>query len=106
MSSSRYSSSVMGRMHIIVIRQEGLVLACVPVSASVGKAVHIQRVAPEHTAHGVREQRNDLVPLGAYIVAALHGFRHIVLGVKDAVNGHILVCHIWGLARPASRRFQ
>ena len=56
----------------------------------------VQRVAPKHTAHGVGEQGDDLVPLGADIVAALHGFRNIVLGVKDAVDGDILVRHIGG----------
>ena len=40
------------------------------------------------------EEGNDLVAHGADIVAAFHGLWHIVLAIKQAIHGHILVRHI------------
>ena len=39
-------------------------------------------------------REDDLVAHRADIVAALHGFRHIVLAVKHAMHSHVLVRHI------------
>ena len=66
----------------------------IKIASGKNKPLSIQRVPAEHTAHGVGEQRDDFIPLSADIVAALHGLRHIVLGVKNAVDGNILVRHI------------
>lgn len=38
---------------VVAVRDDGLVLAGVPFAARVGKPIHIQRIPPEHTAHGV-----------------------------------------------------
>ena len=77
-----------------------MVLTLIPLPTGIGQPIYIQRVAAEHTAHGVGEQRNNLVPLGADIVRSLHALRHIVLGVVDAVDGDILVCHLRGQLVP------
>ena len=80
---------------VVAVRDDGLVLAGVPFAACVGKPIHVQRITPEHTAHGVRDEGDDLVAHGADVIAALHGFRHIIFAVKHAMYGHILVRHIW-----------
>ena len=79
---------------VVLVGQEGLVPAFVPFAACIGKPLHIQRVASEHATHGTGNEGNDLVAHGADVIAALHGFRHIIFAVKHAMHGHILVRHI------------
>ena len=79
---------------IIAVRDDGLVLAGIPFAARIGKTVHVQRIPPEHTAHGIGDEGDNLVAHGADIVAALHRLRHIVLAVKHAMYSNILVRHI------------
>ena len=80
---------------VVAVRDDGLVLAGIPVSARIGKSVHIQRVASKHTSHGIGDEGDNLIAHGADIVAALHRLRYIVLAVKHAMHRHILVRHIW-----------
>ena len=54
----------------------------------------IQRIPPEHTAHGIGDEGNNLVAHGADVVAALHGLRHSVLAVEHPMHGDVLVCHL------------
>ena len=41
--------------NVVWVRDNGFVLAGDPFAARIGKSVNIQRVAPEHTAHGIRD---------------------------------------------------
>ena len=66
----------------------------IKISSCVDKPIHVQRVAPEHTAHGIGNERHNLIPHGADIIAALHGLRYIVFAVKHAMYSNILVRHI------------
>ena len=79
---------------VISVGDNGLVLAGIPFAARIGEPVHIERIPPEHTAHGVRDEGDYFIAHGADIVRALHALRHIVLAVKHAMHGHILVRHI------------
>ena len=79
---------------VVFIRQECLVFAAIPFAARIGKPLHIQRIPSKHTAHGIGDEGDDLVAHGADIVAALHGFRHIVTASEHAMHSHILVRHI------------
>ena len=76
---------------IAVKRLGGLLDFAVPSKNQTGL---VQRIPPEHTAHGVGDEGDDLVSHGTDVVAALHGFWHIVLAVEHAMHGHILVRHI------------
>ena len=76
---------------IAVKRPGGLLDFAVPSKNQTGL---VQRIPPEHTAHGIRDEGDDLVSHGADVVAALHGLRHIIFTVKHAMHGHILVRHI------------
>ena len=82
------------RDDVVAARDDGLVLAGVPFAARVGKPLHVQRIPPKHTAHGIGDEGDDLVAHGADIARALHRLRHIVLTVKHTMHGHILVRHI------------
>ena len=76
---------------IAVKRLGGLLDFAVPSKNQTGL---VQRIPPEHTAHGIRDEGDDLVSHGTDVVAALHGLRHIIFTVKHAMHGHILVRHI------------
>ena len=80
---------------VVAVRDDGFVLAGIPFTARIGKPVHVQRIPPEHTAHGIGDEGDNLVAHGADIVAAFHRFRHIVFAVKHAMHSHILVRNIW-----------
>ena len=82
------------RDDVVAVRDDGLILAGFPFVARIGKSVHVQRVASEHTAHGIGNEGDDLVAHGADIVAALHRLRYIVLAVKHAMHGHVFIRHI------------
>ena len=47
--------------NVILVRDYRAVLGGIPVTASVGKPSHVQRVSPKHTAHGVGDQRYNLI---------------------------------------------
>ena len=79
---------------VVLVGQEGLVPAFAPFAARIGKSVHVQRIPPEHTAHGVGDEGDDLVAHGADVVAALHRLRHIIFAVKHAMHGHVFIGHI------------
>ena len=79
---------------VVVVRDDGFVLAGIPFTARVGKPVRIQRIPPKHTAHGVGNEGDNLVTHGVDVVAALHELRYIIFAVKHAMHGHILVRHI------------
>ena len=66
----------------------------IPFTSGIGKPVHIQRIAPEHTAYGVGNEGDDLIPHGADIAAAPHALRHIILAVKHTMHGDISVRHL------------
>ena len=81
---------------VVRIREERLIPARVPFAARVGKALRVQRIAAEHAANGVGEQRDDLIPQGAHIGAALHTFRHVVLCAENPMDRNVLVGHLGG----------
>ena len=82
------------RQAVIVVRQKGFIFACVPFASRVGKAGRIEAILSEHAADCVGNQGNHLVAQGAHIITTLHGLRHIVFAIKDAMHGHILISHI------------
>ena len=55
--------------HVVCVRDKGCIFAVIPLTASIGKAVHIQRVAAKHTANRIRKQAFDL----PCQVSAAHG---------------------------------
>lgn len=73
-----------------------LILICVPISASISQPVHIQRIPPKHTTHGVGDDGNDLIPAGADVVAALHALGHVILGAVHPIYRDVLVRHLGG----------
>ena len=81
---------------VVGVRDDSLVLGGLPLPAGVGQPAHIQGVPPEHTAHGVGDEGDDLIPEGTDIVAALHGLGHIVLSVENSMYCDILVGHLGG----------
>ena len=79
---------------VIAIRYDGFILGRIPLAAGVGKSLNVKRIAAEEAAYSVGDERDDLIPHGTDVVAALHGFWHIVTAIEHTVHGHILVRHI------------
>ena len=46
--------------NIVLVRHKGLILACVPFSAGIGKTIHIQRVATKHTANRIGNKGTNI----------------------------------------------
>lgn len=55
------------------------------------EAVCVERVAAEHAAHGVGDERDDLVAAGAHVVVALEAGGDLVGRVEDARDRDVLV---------------
>ena len=60
------------------------------------EAVLVQRVAPQHAAHGIADERDDLVAAGAHVLVALERLGDLLGRVEDAGDGHVLVLHLDG----------
>ena len=81
---------------VVGVRDDGLILGRIPLPAGIGQPLHIQGVAAKEAAHSVGDEGDDLVPEGADIVAPLHGFGDIVLGVENSMYRDILIGHLGG----------
>ena len=80
---------------VVLIRRISDIFATVPLAASIGKPVHIQRIAAEHATYGVRDEAFDHILFGECVFAATHAVGNIWAIVKDAVDSHVFVFHLW-----------
>lgn len=81
---------------VVGVRDDGLILGRIPLAAGIGKPLHIQGVTAKEAAHGIGDERDDLVPEGADIIAPLHGLGDIVLSIENSMYRDILVGHLGG----------
>ena len=51
---------VADRDDVILVRNNGTVLGSIPFTTGIGESVNIQRVASEHTTHGIGDQRANV----------------------------------------------
>ena len=91
--------------HVVGVRHKGHVLGVGHLGqvvlhrgALVGQhqAVHVERVATKHAAHGVADERDDLVAAGTHVAVALIALRDLLRGVKDAGDRDVLVLDLDG----------
>ena len=58
--------------------------------------VHIQRIAAKHAAHGIANERGDLVALGTHVFVTLIALGNLVGGVEDARHRDVLILDLDG----------
>ena len=91
--------------HVVAIGHKGHVIGIghlcqivVDRGALIGQdqPVHIQRIATKHAAHGIANERGDLVTLGAHVFVALIALGNLIGGVEDARHRNVLILDLDG----------
>ena len=84
---------VRNRQNVVIVWNESLVFAGIPLAPGISQSRSIQGIPAEQAANSIGQEGFHDVFFGQHIIAAGHGFRHVLLPVEHPVDSDILIRH-------------